>query len=249
MKKEKEWFKEWFDTSFYHILYQDRDYDEAESFITTLSNFVQLPSNSYILDLACGKGRHSLQLNELGYRVKGVDLSENSIKEATKMENNSLSFEVGDMRIPLQNEIFDAVYNLFTSFGYFNSTSENLKVLNAISSMLHPKGVFVIDFMNVEKAIYKMIPSEVIEKGNIQFLIEKSIENGQIIKSIKFSQNDKAYSFQERVQALYKSDFEELLSQTDLVIDHIFGNYQLASFDNQNSDRLILLGHKKSIEK
>jgi SAM-dependent methyltransferase len=243
MKKKKEWFEDWFDTSFYHILYQDRDYKEAEKFISKLSEFLNLPKDSYILDLACGKGRHALQLNGLGYRVKGVDLSENSISEASKDSNQSLSFEVGDMRIPLSDK-FDAVYNLFTSFGYFNCSDENLKVLNAISQMLNSKGIFVIDFMNAKKIIAELVEKEVIEKSGIKFSIRKQLLNNQIIKSISFNTDGKDYAYQEQVQALFFSDFQNLLQQTDLVVDHVFGNYMLEDFNEITSDRLILIGHK-----
>lgn len=243
MKNEKEWFEEWFDTDYYHVLYQDRDFEEAEAFISALSNFTNLSSGSSILDLACGKGRHSLQLNQQGYNVKGVDLSSNSIEEARKKSNENLSFEVADMRVPLP-EKFDAVYNLFTSFGYFNSTKENLKVLSAISQMLKPNGIFVIDFMNSKKAIDKMVHQETIAKDNIKFNVNKRVENGQIIKTISFSDNDINHQYEERVQALMINDFKELLAQTDLQITRTFGDYQLNQFDEENSDRLILIGKK-----
>lgn len=243
MKNEKEWFEEWFDTDYYHVLYQDRDYKEAEKFINALSRFINLPSGSSILDLACGKGRHALQLNQLGYRVKGVDLSSNSISKANQKSNETLSFDVADMREPL-SEKFDAVYNLFTSFGYFSSTDENLKVLSAISQMLVPKGIFVIDFMNSKKAISQLVKKATITKSNIDFNIVKRVENGQIIKTIKFSDGDKSRQYEERVQALMMSDFKELLSQTDLEITHTFGDYSLNQFEETTSDRLILVGKK-----
>ncbi len=244
MKNEKEWFAEWFDTPYYHVLYKDRDFQEAEAFINALSKFMNLPPHSSILDLACGKGRHALQLNQLGYIVKGVDLSSNSIEEAQKKSNATLTFEVADMRYPL-SEKFDAIYNLFTSFGYFNSTNENLKVLNAISKMLHSHGKFVIDFMNSKKVVTQMKPEEKIIKNNIQFDIHKKLEDGQIIKTIQFSHENKDYQFEERVQALMLEDFHKLIDQTDLELTHVFGDYQLTPFDEVNSDRLILIGQKK----
>jgi SAM-dependent methyltransferase len=243
MKNEKEWFAEWFDTPYYHILYKDRDFKEAEAFINALAKFMNLPFQSSILDLACGKGRHALQLNQLGYRVKGVDLSSNSIEEARKKSNPTLSFDVADMRNPL-SEKFDAVYNLFTSFGYFNSTNENLKVLSSISQMLHQNGKFVIDFMNSKKATEQMITEEIITKSNIAFNIQKTMESGQIIKTIKFSDKGRNFQYEERVQALMLEDFQKLINQTDLQITHVFGDYQLNSFDEVNSDRLIIVGKK-----
>lgn len=244
MEEEKEWFEEWFDTTYYHKLYSDRNFDEAEAFIKVLSKHMNLSPNSYILDLACGKGRHALQLNQLGYKVKGVDLSANSIQGASKNCNENLEFSVADMREPL-NEKFDAVYNLFTSFGYFNSTKENLKVLNAISIMLKPGGKFVIDFMNCDKVIANINPQETLRKEGIDFHISKKIENDQIIKSIEFNDKNESFKFEERVQALTKNDFEKLISQTDLKIEETFGDYLLSPFDNKQSDRLIIIGSKQ----
>ncbi|MFN3940966.1 MAG: YkgJ family cysteine cluster protein, partial [Chitinophagales bacterium] len=91
----------------------------------TLKNAEICPAVSKILDLACGKGRHSIYLNQLGYDVTGADLSENSIKEASKFANEKLHFKVHDMRIPFE-EKYDAIFNLFTSFGYFENDADNL---------------------------------------------------------------------------------------------------------------------------
>ncbi|MEN8885269.1 MAG: methyltransferase domain-containing protein, partial [Winogradskyella sp.] len=81
-KSKKQWFASWFDTPYYHILYKDRDYSEAQVFMDNLTNYLNIPNGGKILDLACGKGRHSVYLNKLGYNVTGVDLSEKSITHA-----------------------------------------------------------------------------------------------------------------------------------------------------------------------
>ena len=59
-----EWFKDWFDSPYYHILYKDRNFDEAEQFINNLLTFLKPETNSRFLDLGCGKGRHSVFLNK-----------------------------------------------------------------------------------------------------------------------------------------------------------------------------------------
>ena len=82
-----QWFEEWFDTPYYHILYSNRDYREAENFLNLLTGFLKLEKKSSIIDLACGKGRHSIYLNKLGYKVLGLDLSEQSISYDKKFEN------------------------------------------------------------------------------------------------------------------------------------------------------------------
>ena len=116
--KTKDWFTDWFNTPYYHILYKDRNDNEAQQFIKKITEFLSLPKNATLLDLPCGKGRHSVFLNSLGFKVIGADLSENSIQHAKNFENENLKFIVQDMREPLHKK-YDAVFNLFTSFGYF----------------------------------------------------------------------------------------------------------------------------------
>lgn len=142
------WFSSWFDTPYYHILYKDRDDEEAGRFVQNLIRFLELKKGASILDLACGKGRHAMYLNELGYQVTGADLSKNSILCAKRFQNETLRFERHDMREPF-GEKFDAVFNLFTSFGYFDNKEDNLRTVNAIKENLKPNGFAVIDFMNV----------------------------------------------------------------------------------------------------
>ena len=86
------WFANWFDSSYYHILYKNRDEKEAELFIENLISKLQIKKGSKLIDIACGKGRHATYFNSLGLDVVGVDLSPNSIAAATKNENATLQF-------------------------------------------------------------------------------------------------------------------------------------------------------------
>lgn len=239
-----EWFETWFDSEYYHKLYKNRDDKEAEQFITNLIKTLQLNEGSKILDLACGKGRHAIFLNEKGFNTTGVDLSPNSISSANKFQNDTLRFEVRDMRESFCENEFDAIFNLFTSFGYFESKSENLKVLKSIETMLKPEGVFVIDFMNANTVIKNLITSEVKTNDNINFKLTRSFQNGNIEKQIDFTDNNNNFHFEEKVQALFLEDFEMLINQTNLKIDSIFGDYNLKAFEKEVSDRLIIVGRK-----
>jgi len=106
--KKTDWFTDWFNTSYYHTLYKDRNDADAQLFIRNITSFLKIPNPSHILDLPCGKGRHSIYLNSLGYNVTGADLSENSILFAKKFENDTLHFEIKDMRKPL-TEKYDEI--------------------------------------------------------------------------------------------------------------------------------------------
>jgi cyclopropane fatty-acyl-phospholipid synthase-like methyltransferase len=240
-----EWFETWFDSEYYHKLYKSRDDKEAERFINNLINNLQLNLESTILDLACGKGRHSIFLNEKGLKTTGVDLSPNSISWANKFKNDNLRFEIRDMRESFCESEFDAIFNLFTSFGYFESKTENVKVLKAIENMLKDNGVFVIDFMNANKVIRNLVREETKSIDHINFLLRRSYENGNIIKTIDFTDKENDFHFTEKVQALFLEDFQYLISQTNLKIDSIFGDYNLNPFDKDISDRLIIVGRKE----
>lgn len=240
----REWFESWFDTSYYHILYQNRDYSEAELFIKNLFKYLDLAKDGRVLDLACGKGRHAIFVNSLGFNTMGVDLSRESIEEAKKNENSGLKFEVHDMRDPIEGESFDLVLNLFTSFGYFESTDENQKVLNAVSTYLNPNGKLVIDFLNPDFIRNNIVEAEQKEIDGIKFKISKSIQDEKIIKNISFEDKGKQFDYQEKVQLIDKKEFERLLTNANFEIENVFGDYQLSPF-TENSERLIIVAKKK----
>lgn len=234
-----EWFETWFDSEYYHILYKSRDEKEAEYFIQNLIEHLKLDKEAKVLDLACGKGRHAEILAKNNFNTIGVDLSENSINEAKKLEKKNLHFFTHDMRLPIDNK-FDAIFNLFTSFGYFSDTSENLKVLKSIETMLNINGVVIIDFMNAEKVIRNLVKKETKVIDNIQFEIERSVENGIITKSISFEDKGQYFKFYECVQALTLNDFKQIIEKTTLKIKSTFGDYKLSKYNPESSDRLIL---------
>ena len=239
-EQSNKWYASWFDTPFYHILYKDRDYAEAENFMSNLTSYLNLPEQAKILDLACGKGRHSVYLNSIGYDVTGVDLSENSIKYAKQFENERLHFKVHDMCKPF-NETFDAVFNLFTSFGYFENEDDNLETIKAIKADLNDYGFGVIDFMNTEYIIDTLVSEDIKTVEGIDFLQKRRVENGYIIKDISFTVDGEDYKFQERVKAFSLQDFELLFEKAGVYLIDIFGDYKLNKFYKKSSERLILI--------
>ncbi|AXB57207.1 class I SAM-dependent methyltransferase [Flavobacterium fluviale] len=234
------WYSSWFDTPYYHILYKDRNYREAQIFMDNLTHYLNLPENANVLDLACGKGRHSIYLNQLGYNVLGADLSENSIAEASKNSNETLHFKVHDMREPFE-EKFDAIFNLFTSFGYFENDDDNLTTLKAIKESLSEYGFAVIDFMNVTQVIETLVPEEVKTVDEIDFHIKRYVEDGHIFKEIDFEDQGRKYHFTEKVKALTLKDFQDLMDEAGIYLLDIFGDYKLKKFHKTESERLIMI--------
>ena len=242
--EQKEWFASWFDTPYYHLLYQNRNEDEAKAFIERLVDFLRLQPQTSVLDLACGKGRHARTLHALGLQVLGTDLSAQSINFAQNSASEGLRFQVHDMRETLPNERFGAVFNLFTSFGYFDDTSDNQRVIDAIAEMLLHNGILVIDFLNAQCVRDTLVASEVAQRGTITFEIQREISHGKVVKQIAFTDQGQRLQYQEQVQLLELADFKILL-QEQFQILHTFGDYALNAFEPSSSPRLILIASRK----
>ncbi len=234
------WFASWFDTPYYHILYKERNYREAQIFMDNLTHYLNLPEKAKVLDLACGKGRHSIYLNQLGYNVIGADLSENSIAEANKNANDTLHFVVHDKREPFDDQ-FDAIFNLFTSFGYFDKEEDDLKTLSAIKESLNEYGFAVIDFMNATQVIENLIPNETKEVDGIIFNIKRYVKDGFITKEIAFEDKGQRFHFTEKVRAYVLEDFQRMMNETGIYLLDTFGDYKLKKFHKNTSERLIMI--------
>jgi 2-polyprenyl-3-methyl-5-hydroxy-6-metoxy-1,4-benzoquinol methylase len=235
-----EWFKTWFDSEYYHLLYKDRNHTEAENFIKKIYRHLAPLPNKIMLDLACGKGRHSIQLNKMGAFVEGCDYSENSIQYAKKFENDHLHFYTHDMRNKLPKS-YDYIFNLFTSFGYFKTLDEHQQTLQHIYNGLTDKGTFIFDFMNTEYVLNHLVNEEIVQKESVQFHIKRELIDGFITKHISFEENGNVHQYKEEVRALHPNELIKMMEKCGFSVQEKFGNYQLAPFDLQSSKRFILI--------
>ena len=240
LHKENDWFVSWFDSPYYHVLYKNRDDSEAQQFMTRLTDYINLESGDTILDVACGKGRHAMFLASLGFQVTGMDLSNNSIEFASQFENENLQFLKHDMRKPLDLQ-YDAVFNLFTSFGYFDDEKDDLLALKSFRNNLKNNGIGIIDFLNIPYVEKQLIEHEVKSIDGIEFSIHRSMTKTHIIKNITFSVDEVQHNYIEKVRSLQLSDFEALLEKSDLQIVELFGDYELNPYHANNSERLIMM--------
>lgn len=243
-----QWFEEWFDTPYYHILYKNHDYKEAEDFLNLLTDYLKLEKNSKIIDLACGKGRHSVYLNQLGYDVLGLDLSEQSINFDKQFETETLKFQVHDMRNKIESEPVNAVFNLFTSFGYFETEEEDRSVFRSVSDVLKDDGFFVLDFLNAEYVKKAISPQSSVERENIVFNIKKRIEGEYIMKEIDFEADGTKHHFFERVKLTSPEKILKFADEFGFELIKRWGDYHLNDFDEMTSQRCINLFKKKKVQ-
>jgi SAM-dependent methyltransferase len=237
----KEWFYDWFNSPYYHLLYHKRNDAEAEYFINNLLHTTHLRHCAKVLDIACGRGRHAIYLHKQGFDVTGIDLSIENIRYARQFETPSLHFFVHDMRHLYYNDAFDAALNLFTSFGYFKTDSEHITTLINFRNSLRPNGLFILDYFNCNKIVKNLIPAETKTIDGIDFHISKTIADKKVIKTISFTHQGNNYEFKEIVSLFTLNDFMIFFKQSGFEIISNFGGYGLEKFDIDHSDRLIFI--------
>jgi cyclopropane fatty-acyl-phospholipid synthase-like methyltransferase len=246
------WFQDWFSSPYYYKLYSNRNEQEAKVFLDALVKELRLPKGTRILDIACGKGRHSHTLANRGFNVLGIDLSQNSIDEASKKARTGLQFRVHDMRdlLPFEyNGWFGCAVNLFTSFGYFDDDEDNAKVMKMVRQALAPDGLFVLDFLNTSRTVKKLVQEEIKSTNGIFFFIDREYDGRWIHKKITFDADGKSHEYTEKVRALFFRDFQKLFADAGLEMVHTFGDYDMSDYFEAESNRMIMVVKKKTIQK
>lgn len=241
---KSEWFADWFDSPYYHILYQSHDDTEAKLFIDNLLRVLSLRAGARILDLACGKGRHARYLAEKGFDVTGLDVSAANISYARHFEHEQLSFYLHDMRLPFRINYFDAILNIFTSFGYFSTDRDHVNTLLNVSKGLKPGGLFVLDFFNAAWVRHNLVRAETKTLDGIEFQLKKSIRGKHVFKQVVFETGGRRFQFRERVRLFSLDDFKQMFSVAGLRILDTYGDHNLEPFNPGTSKRLILQAEK-----
>ena len=245
----RSWFTEWFNSPYYHHLYFNRDEAEAAAFIDRLIAHLQPAANARLLDVACGKGRHSIHLAKKGFDVTGIDLSEDSISEALLHEGPNLHFYMHDMRLPFRINYYDYAFNFFTSFGYFKTAREHDNVIRTVSQSLKFEGSFVLDYLNVHYAEDHLVHKFDKEIDGVNYYITKWFDETHFFKKIVVEDDglEEPLEFTEKVAKFSLGDFTEMFAYQGLQIQEVFGDYNFANYDVKRSPRLIAIAKKVRI--
>lgn len=243
---EQDWYKDWFNSPFYHKLYFERDEKEAEAFIHRLVSYLHPAPGSRILDVACGKGRHSKILAKMGYWVTGIDISPGSIAYARQWETDNLDFYVHDMRLPFWGNYFDYAFNFFTSFGYFKTRREHDDAIRTIAKSLRPGGIFMIDYLNVHYAEEHLQYSESRQLNGTIYDIHRWDDDTHFYKkiSVKDPVLVQPLEYTEKVAKFTLGDFTDMLAFQGLQVKEVFGDYQFSHYDIKKTPRLIIIAGK-----
>ena len=239
------WYQTWFNTPYYHDLYQHRDLNEAREFIESLCQKLGVKEGEIAIDVACGRGRHAQVLANQGLDTVGLDLSPESISYANQFAHEGLSFQVGDMLEPFEVPRADWVFNLFTSFGYFEEDSMHARAISNMAGALKPGGKLVLDYMNAEKIAAQLVAEDAVQTELARYKITRRIEGDSIVKQISFEEPGcNILRFEERVRAFELDELTRFMKAAGLSVLDQHGDYDLSPFSPEESNRLIIIAQK-----
>lgn len=201
-----------------------------------------------VLDLCCGLARHSLELARRGYKVTGVDRTRIYIERAKKSAKNQgvePEFIQEDMRRFVRPSAFDAVINLFTSFGYFEDEPDNLQVLNNIYHSLKPGGAALFDTISKEILARDFKERDWLECGDALLLEQRSVDKDW--KWFKprwiIVKDGSKHEFRWKIRLYSGPEFKALLKRAGFKEVQLYGGLDGTPYD-RNAKRLVAVARK-----
>ncbi|MBN2312898.1 MAG: class I SAM-dependent methyltransferase [Sedimentisphaerales bacterium] len=230
------------------FIFTSKIIDAASQDVEHAIAMMKLEPGARICDLCCGIGRHSLELARRGFQVTSVDRTEHYLERAkanAKAEGLDIEFVHQDARNFRRPDSFDAVINLFTSFGYFKNPNENITVLENINASLKPGGKVLMELMGKEVLARIFQERDWRQEDNIILLEERKVgKNWEFIEARwilfkdgqKYEQtfSTKLYSAIELIDMFSRSGFRAM---------ETFGGLDGSPYD-QKANRLTILGCK-----
>lgn len=244
------WYDGYFEDEWLDLIALRIDPERTQRETEFIVNALGLGSGARVLDLACGHGRISLELARRGFDVVGVDLSERSIalaRDAAERESLPIEFIQADMREIAFVDDFDAVFNIFTAFGYFEEEHENQRVLDAVARALKPGGAFLIDVINAPALFrrYQERRWETLDDGTL-FLQEHRYQflTGRNEATWTFVRPDGGRSdLSHSVRVYSPHELARMLEQAGLTVEQTWGDFEGAELSLETL-RLIVRARK-----
>jgi SAM-dependent methyltransferase len=249
---DPDWYAESFG-ALYPVIYAHRTVEAARAEAAFARDVTGLRADDAALDLACGTGRHLVHLAEGTERLAGLDYSRDLLKVARERVHGIARTDIrlvrGDMRRLPFPCAFDAVFNFFTSFGYFQSDEENRAVALEVARVLRPGGRFFIDYVNPRYVARTLTPETVREDGGFRIRERRWIDQARrrVNKTVRVDRGGREVARLEESVRLYEApDFAALLASAGLEVTGLYGDYDGAAVADDRP-RLIAAGRREPV--
>ncbi|MCZ7646732.1 MAG: class I SAM-dependent methyltransferase [Planctomycetota bacterium] len=234
----------------YLARYAHRDEDAARREVPFLVRALEAHGarGGRVLDLCCGAGRYARGLREAGLAVVGADLSLALLRCGAAQPGAPPSVRADMRALPFASGAFDAVVNLFTSFGYFEDEAENRRALGEAARVLRPGGVLLLDFLNLPHTLANLAPSSERAAGGETLVETRRYDpaRGRIEKAIAVldaASRAEKRRMVESVRAYAPDELAGLFAETGLSVRARFGSL-LGEAYAENTSRCVLVGVK-----
>ena len=235
-----EWYQNWFN-QIYADLYAHRNVEQAEKQVEVLLEAIQLPPVATILDVGCGAGRHLATFLNKKHQAFGMDLSVQLLNLA---EQPKRLVRADMSKIPFQKQTFDLVTSFFSSFGYFKTPKQDLKMFQQMKDLLKPKGWLFLDLAHRDVVLQNLIPYDEREFQDYKVIQKRSVEGRIVIKDIEIINSKcEKQNYQECLRLYSLSELKDILATENIQLVKVFGNEKGDEF-TEKSPRMSLILRK-----
>lgn len=240
------WWDGYFDATFVDIYRDFLTPGRTEREIMGLREMVPLSPDAEVLDVACGWGRHSLELARSGFRVTALDWSETLLargRKRAKAAGVEVDFVHGDMReIPWTGR-FDMAVSLYSSLGYFLSDAEDLRVLRGAREALKPGGVLVLETMHRDHIVGGFAERDWWEtEGGATVWVEREFDavEGVSREWTRWSRGKEIGEKYHELRIRTATEWDQLLREAGFLPMDWWGDWELAPFVHKSENLIVV---------
>ncbi|MBX3475251.1 MAG: class I SAM-dependent methyltransferase [Planctomycetes bacterium] len=236
----------WFVGAFgpeYLQVYAHRSDAQAAAQVSAMRSHGLLPMRGRVLDIACGTGRHLRAMRNAGLDARGLDYSAHLLCAGALA---GLAVRADMRAMPFGDATFDWACSLFTSFGYFESDQDDLRMLANARLVLRPGGALVIDHINPGPTVaaLKAHTDEACEGGRLVQRRRFDSASSRIIKDLEFVTPKGTRRWQERVRVYAPNELQALLESAGLKVAARWGDLDGSPWLPASSLRQVVLARR-----
>ncbi|MBW8683060.1 class I SAM-dependent methyltransferase [Chitinophaga rhizophila] len=213
--------------------------------VNRILKLTALTPGEKVLDLGCGIGRHSLEFASRGFEVTGVDLTASFLTTAAenaRSQKVDVRYVQGDMRTYCEPDTYGLIINMFTSFGYFTDSEDDVRVLSNCFQSLHSGGILMLEMLGKEVVAANIKSKDVLSYGDYQVITHTTISNNWSWLECKWTiiRDKQVYETRYAHRLYAATEMARLLEEAGFSEVSFFGDLTGAPYDNMARSMLIV---------